>query len=193
MARRTALEPRTSAREAKAWRRWLERNHAAVREVWLVFSRKHTGRACVGYDEAVQEALCFGWIDGIKKRIDGDHYAYRFSPRRPGSKWSLINRRRAEALIAAGRMAPAGLVAVEEGRRRGAWAAARARRPDHLSALLREMLAGEPRAGAAWDALSPSRQRLFNLWVNEAAREETRQRRAREVLIRLLAGRRPGI
>ena len=193
MAGRTVLEPRTSARDAKTWRKWLERNHTSAREVWLVFSRKHTGRACVSYEEAVHEALCFGWIDGIKKRVDDDHYTYRFSPRRPGSKWSLINRKRAEALLADGRMAVAGLAAVEEARRRGAWAAARVKRPDHMSDLLRAVLASTPRASAAWDALSPSRQRLFKLWVNEAAREETRQRRAHEVLVRVLGGRRPGM
>jgi uncharacterized protein YdeI (YjbR/CyaY-like superfamily) len=193
MAGRTALEPRTSARDARAWRKWLERNHASAREVWLVFPRKHTGRPCVGYDEAVEEALCFGWIDGIKKRIDEDHYTYRFSPRQPGSKWSLINRKRAEALLAAGRMAAAGRAAVEQARKGGAWAAAKVKRPDHLSDLLRAALAGDPRASAAWEALSPSQQRLYNLWVNEAAREETRQRRARQVVVRVLAGRRAGI
>jgi uncharacterized protein YdeI (YjbR/CyaY-like superfamily) len=193
MASRTPLEPTTSASDVRVWRRWLQRNHASAREVWLIFSRKHTGRACVGYDEAVEEALCFGWIDGIKKRVDGDHYAFRFSPRRPDSRWSLINRKRAEALLAARRMAPAGLAAVEEARRRGTWAAARVKRPDHTSDLLRGLLAAEPRATAAWDALSPSHRRLFNLWVNEAAREETRQRRAQQVLSRVLAGRRPGI
>jgi uncharacterized protein YdeI (YjbR/CyaY-like superfamily) len=161
--------------------------------VWLIFSRKHTGESCVGYGEAVEEALCFGWIDGIKKRVDGDHYAYRFSPRRPDSRWSQINRRRAEALLAARRMAPAGLAAVEEARRRGTWAAAKVKRPGHTSELLRTLLAGEPRAVVAWDALTPSQQRLFNLWVNEAAREETRQRRAQQVLERVLAGRRPGL
>jgi uncharacterized protein YdeI (YjbR/CyaY-like superfamily) len=147
----------------------------------------------VGYDEAVKEALCFGWIDGIKKRLDEDHYAYRFSPRRPGSKWSLINRKRAEALLAAGRMAAAGLAAVEEARKRGAWAAAKVKRPDHMSELLRAVLASSPRATANWDALSASQQRLFNLWVNEAAREETRWRRAHQVLERVLAGQRPGV
>ena len=182
----------TTARDAKAWRRWLERHHASATEVWLVFSRMHTGRACIRYVEAVEEALCFGWIDGIKKRVDDDHYTYRFSPRRPGSRWSLINRKRAEALRAAGRMAPAGLAAIEEGRRRGTWAAAKVKRPDQMSDLLRTLLAGVPRATSAWDALSPSLQRRYNLFVNEAAREETRQRRAREVLARLLAGRRPG-
>jgi uncharacterized protein YdeI (YjbR/CyaY-like superfamily) len=193
VAGRTRDEPRTRARDANAWRKWLERNHASAREVWLVFSRKHTGRACVSYDEAVQEAICFGWIDGIKKRIDEDHYAYRFSPRRPGSRWSLINRKRTEALLAAGRMTAAGLAAVEEARRGGTWAAAKVKRPDHLSDLLRAALAGNRRASAAWDALSPSQQRLFNLWVNEAAREETRRRRAQQVLERVLAGRRPGM
>jgi uncharacterized protein YdeI (YjbR/CyaY-like superfamily) len=193
MASRMPPEPRTSARDAKAWRRWLERHHASASEVWLVFSRKHTGQACVSYDEAVEEALCFGWIDGIKKRVDEDHYTYRFSPREPGSRWSLINRKRAEALVAAGRMAPAGLAAIEEGKKRGTWAAAKVKRPDHLSDLLRTVLASEPRGTAAWDALSPSQQRLYNLFVNEAAREETRQRRAQEVVERVLAGRRAGL
>jgi uncharacterized protein YdeI (YjbR/CyaY-like superfamily) len=117
MASHKALEPRTSARDAKAWRKWLERHHASASKVWLVFSRKHTGQACVSYDEAVEEALCFGWIDGIKKRVDEDHYTYRFSPRQPGSRWSLINRKRAESLVANGRMAPAGLAAIEEGKK----------------------------------------------------------------------------
>ena len=193
MARRTGLEPSTSARDATAWRKWLERHLASAGEVWLVFSRKHTGQACVSYEEAVEEALCFGWIDGIKKRVDDDHYTYRFSPRQPGSKWSLINRKRAETLLAAGRMAPAGLAAIEEARRRGTWAAAKVKRPDQMSDLLRTALAGVPRATAAWDALSPSQQRLYNLFVNEAAREETRQRRAREVVARVLAGRRAGL
>jgi uncharacterized protein YdeI (YjbR/CyaY-like superfamily) len=193
MASRTPPEPRTTARDAKAWRKWLERHHASASEVWLVFSRKHTGQACVSYDEAVEEALCFGWIDGIKKRVDEDHYTYRFSPRQPGSRWSLINRNRAEVLVAAGRMAPAGLAAIEEGKKRGTWAAAKVKRPDQMSDLLRNVLASEPRATAAWDAFSPAQQRLYNLFVNEAAREETRQRRAQEVLKRVLAGRRAGL
>jgi uncharacterized protein YdeI (YjbR/CyaY-like superfamily) len=155
----------------------------------LIFARKHTGRRCVGYGEAVEEAICFGWIDGIKKRVDDDHFAYRFSPRRPQSRWSLINRKRAEALLAAGRVAAAGLAAIEEGRKRGTWAAAKVKRPDHTSELLRAVLDGQPRAAAAWDALSPAQRRLFNLWVNEAAREETRQRRAHQVLVRVLARR----
>ncbi len=193
MAKSAALDPRTSARDRTAWRKWLERHHGSAREVWLVFSRKHTGRPCVGYDEAVEEAICLGWIDGIKKRVDDDHYAYRFSPRRPGSKWSLINRRRAEELMAAGRMAPDGLAAVEQARQQGTWAAANARRPDQMSDVLAAALAANRRAAAAFAALSPARQRLWNLWVNEAAREETRARRAREVAVRVLAGRQPGM
>jgi uncharacterized protein YdeI (YjbR/CyaY-like superfamily) len=191
--RNNGPKPRTSARDAGAWRKWLERNHASAREVWLIFTRKHTGRACVSYEEAVQEALCFGWIDGIKKRVDEDHYTYRFSPRRPGSRWSLINRKRAEALLAGGRMAAAGLAAIREARRQGTWAAAKVQRPDHMSDLLRAALAGEPRAAASWHALSPSQQRLFNLWINEAARDETRERRVRDVLARVLAGKKAGL
>jgi uncharacterized protein YdeI (YjbR/CyaY-like superfamily) len=95
--------------------------------------------------------------------------------------------------MAAGRMAPAGLAAVEEARRQGAWAAAKARRPDRMSDLLAAVLAADRRAAAAFAALSPARQRLWNLWVNGAAREETRARRAREVVVRVLAGRQPGM
>jgi uncharacterized protein YdeI (YjbR/CyaY-like superfamily) len=90
-------------------------------------------------------------------------------------------------------MAPAGLAAIEEGRRGGTWAAAKVKRPDHLSDLLRTALASKPGATAAWEALSPAQQRLYNLWVNEAAREETRQRRAQEAVLRVLAGRRAGL
>jgi uncharacterized protein YdeI (YjbR/CyaY-like superfamily) len=190
---RSEIQPRTSARDRATWRRWLVRHHGSAREVWLVFARKHTREASIDYDEAVEEALCFGWIDGIKKTIDQDHYTYRFSPRKPGSAWSAINRKRAERLVSEGRMAPAGLAAVEEGRRSGAWARATKKRPDGMSDLLRDVLAADPEGRAMFEALPPGQRRLWNLYVNEAAREETRARRAREVLVRVRAGRRPGM
>ena len=80
------------APDRAAWRAWLAANGQAEREIWLIFYKKHTGTPCVSYDEAVEEALCFGWIDGLIKRLDDDRYAQRFTPRKPGSSWSESNK-----------------------------------------------------------------------------------------------------
>jgi uncharacterized protein YdeI (YjbR/CyaY-like superfamily) len=82
-----------------AWRRWLEEHHEICSEVWLVFHKKHTGRASVTYDEAVEEALCFGWIDGRVQSIDDDRHAYRFTPRKPDSGWSALNKERVQTVV----------------------------------------------------------------------------------------------
>lgn len=96
------------------WRAWLEENHATAQELWLVIYKKHTGKVGVTYEEAVEEALCFGWIDGVMKRLDAEKYALRFSPRKKGSVWSESNKRRVTKLIKQGRMTEAGLVKVKE-------------------------------------------------------------------------------
>ncbi len=103
-----------SVPDRKAWRSWLENNHASQDEVWLAYYKKHTGKASVTYMDSVKEALCFGWIDGLKKRIDDDRYAHRFTPRKANSKWSPQNIRLAEELIGAGEMTEAGLVAFDQ-------------------------------------------------------------------------------
>jgi uncharacterized protein YdeI (YjbR/CyaY-like superfamily) len=95
-----------------AWRAWLEKNHAAATEVWLIYYKKHTGRPRIPYDDAVEEALCFGWIDSIVRRIDEGRYAQKFTPRRDGSQWSELNIKRARKLIKEGRMTRAGLAKV---------------------------------------------------------------------------------
>jgi uncharacterized protein YdeI (YjbR/CyaY-like superfamily) len=97
------------ARNRKAWRAWLAKHHAKADEIWLVYYRKHTGKPRIPYNDAVEEALCFGWIDSILKRVDDERLAQRFSPRRPTSGLSPMNRVRVERLIAAGKMTPAGI------------------------------------------------------------------------------------
>ena len=104
-----------SVSDRKEWRSWLIENHASEKEVWLAYYKKHTGKATVSYMESVKEALCFGWIDGLKKRIDDQRYAHRFTPRRAGSKWSPQNTRLAKELIESGDMTKAGLAAFEQG------------------------------------------------------------------------------
>jgi uncharacterized protein YdeI (YjbR/CyaY-like superfamily) len=103
------------------WTAWLEKHHASAQEVFLVFYRKECNRACITYDEAVEEALCFGWIDGVKHKLDDQRYTYRFTPRRPRSKWSDSNKARVARLAAAGKLRAAGLAAIELAKQTGAW------------------------------------------------------------------------
>ena len=94
----------------RAWRAWLERHHASARVAWLVYFKQHTGgRPSIPYEDSVEEALCFGWIDGTIRRLDEERYARRFTPRLPGSRWSVSNRRRAFKMIQEGMMTPAGM------------------------------------------------------------------------------------
>ena len=153
------------------WRAWLKKNHRNEREIWLVYFKKHTGKPRVSYNDAVEEALCFGWIDGIVKPIDEARYAQRFSPRRAGSHWSAINRRRYAKVVAEGRMTPSG----------AALAPPSGEAPKRDDSIPPEF----KKDSAAWrnfQALSPSQRRLYSLWINEAKRPETRQRRVTKAI-----------
>lgn len=103
------------------WRRWLGENHASAGGVWLVSWKKATGKPRVGYEAAVEEALCFGWVDSLERSVDAERYRLLFTPRRPRSSWSPSNVARVERLLAAGLMEPAGLAAVEDAKARGVW------------------------------------------------------------------------
>jgi uncharacterized protein YdeI (YjbR/CyaY-like superfamily) len=103
------------------WRAWLERHHASEEGAWLTISKKGATTPSVSLVPATEEALCFGWIDSAMQPIDGERYALRFTPRRKGSNWSAVNRARAERLIEEGRMAAAGLAAIEEAKQNGRW------------------------------------------------------------------------
>ena len=102
-----------------SWRHWLRENHASEAEIWFVFYKKHTGVPNVPYGVAVEEALCFGWIDSLVKRIDDERYAQKFTPRRSGSVWSELNKKRATAMVDEGRMTDAGLIFVDEAKEWG--------------------------------------------------------------------------
>jgi hypothetical protein len=106
------------AKDRAEWRRWLAKNFARCQEIWLVFYKKATGKPGVSYDHAVEEALCFGWVDGMKKKVDEECYAFRFTPRKPSSQWSKSNLGRVERLIAEGKMMPTGLEAYNSENRR---------------------------------------------------------------------------
>jgi uncharacterized protein YdeI (YjbR/CyaY-like superfamily) len=106
---------------AEEWRAWLEANHSVEKEVWLMFYKKHAATPCVTYEEATEEALCFGWIDSLMKRIDDEKRALRYTPRRKGSLWSERNKRLVARLIEQGRMTEAGLAKIEEAKQNGGW------------------------------------------------------------------------
>lgn len=164
--------------DAAAWRRWLEAHHTAATELWVGFHKTASGRPSITWPEAVDGALCFGWIDGVRKRIDEASYKIRFTPRKPRSIWSSVNVRRAEALSAAGLMTPAGLRALEarSPERSGIYAYEQRTESTLAAADEERFRANRP----AWDFFQsrpPSYQRTAIWWVVSAKQEATRQRR----------------
>ena len=159
------------------WRAWLAKNHAEAREIWLVYCKKGTGKASVGYEEAVEEALCFGWIDGMNKSLDAARYLQRFTPRKSRSNWSDSNIARMKRLIAEGRMTSAGLVAFE-----GHEARRVEPKPEALpKALEREF----KKAAAAWknfQSFPPGYRRMTIGWVASAKKEETQRKRLAKLI-----------
>jgi uncharacterized protein YdeI (YjbR/CyaY-like superfamily) len=171
------MEPTTPLfmRSRQAWRRWLERHHARRTEIWIAYYKAHTGKPSVAYVEAVEEALCFGWIDGQVRRIDDDSWCQRFTPRRRGSTWSKPNLRRFARLLAEGRVA-------EAGRAAGPTTATRVAEAfwDKPDVTPPEVEAGLKRSATAWEhftALSPSRRKQFVAMIASAKKPETRARR----------------
>jgi uncharacterized protein YdeI (YjbR/CyaY-like superfamily) len=104
-----------------AWREWLEKNHSGKTGVWIVFFKKKTGKPSLSYEDAVEEALCFGWIDSLVKRVDEESYVQKFTPRKAASTWSASNKKRVQKMIRQGRMTPAGMLAIDEAKGRGSW------------------------------------------------------------------------
>jgi uncharacterized protein YdeI (YjbR/CyaY-like superfamily) len=173
-----------------AFRAWLEANHAAADHVWVGYFRKGVGKTAITYPEAVEEALCFGWIDGIGYRIDDQVHTNRFTPRRKGSSWSAPNIAKVAELKRAGRMHAAGLRAFEDRDRRKDSPYLR----DHplrqgLPAELQSQLRASPAAWAYWQAQTPGYRRQAAFWIQSAVRPETRERRMASLIEDSDAGR----
>jgi uncharacterized protein YdeI (YjbR/CyaY-like superfamily) len=162
-----------------AWRRWLGKNHSSVREVWVVFYKKHTGKEGLTYDELVEEALCFGWIDSIIKRLDDDRYARKVTPRTNLAKWSATNLRRVRQLTDDGRMTSVGLAKIPSDVEA---LPAVSSRPLEVPSFMADALAQHPVAQAFFESLAPSYRRNFIHWISSAKREETRARRLAEAI-----------
>lgn len=166
--------------DRSAWRGWLVANHATSPGAYLVTWRRHTGRPAVSYDEAVEEALCVGWVDATARALDADRSMLWFTARRPRSAWSRPNKLRVERLLAQGLMLPAGIAAIEEAKRRGTWSLLDDVEdlvvPDDLAAAF----AAHPPAQAHWDAFSRSARRGILEWIVQAKRPATRAARIAE-------------
>lgn len=190
------LAPTLKPKSAAAWRAWLAAHHDSHRGVFVLLAKKHVqerNSRVLTYEQALDEALCFGWIDGLTKRFDEDYRAVRFSPRHDDSIWSELNKKRVARLIRDKRMTKAGLRLVTIAKRSGEWAAARRREqviepPELLSAL-----DANAAAKRFWAALAPSHRKMWLYWITEAKRPETKARRLAAVVSECAAQRKPGM
>jgi uncharacterized protein YdeI (YjbR/CyaY-like superfamily) len=195
-SRRRPVPPPVKARffaTTRAFRQWLESNHARAGEIWLGFHCKASGKRGLSYAEAVDVALCFGWIDGIRKKLDETAYTNRFTPRKPGSIWSLVNMRHVERLKAAGAMHAAGLEAYErrDPARSGVYSFEV--RPNAFPAALESRLRAVPAAWEYFTEQPPGYRRLAIFYVISAKREETQLLRLQRVIDASAAGMRIGV
>ena len=173
---------RVRPKSRTAWRAWLDKNHAASTGIWLVFAKKHTGLPTLSYEDAVQEALCFGWIDSVLKSIDDRFHMQMFTPRKPKSAWSVTNKARLEKLMQAGVMAPAGLAAVEQAKKSGSWKKYASVDALTIPPELKKALDANPDAKKNWPTYTESARRSFLHMVNDAKRPETREKRVKQVI-----------
>jgi uncharacterized protein YdeI (YjbR/CyaY-like superfamily) len=177
-----------------AWRAWLARHHATSSELWVGFHKRHTGHKSITWPESVDEALCFGWIDGIRRSLGASSYMIRFTPRRAGSTWSAVNTRRALQLKKAGLMRSAGLRALADRRqsRSGIYAYEQRRKTARLPSALARTFKANAKAWRFFQSQPPWYRRTASWWIISAKQEETRARRLRILIADSARGRRIG-
>ena len=170
-----------------AWRKWLASHHDSESEIWLVFHKVHTGQPTISYSDALDEALCFGWVDSLIKRLDDDRYARKFTPRKADSRWSTVNRKRYAALQASGRLMPAGIARPPTAKSGDAPQYSTV--PAYIEAALQKHRA----AWKAFEGLPPSHRRQYIAWIDSAKKDETKQKRLQEAIQKLVAGHKVGM
>src|SRR5438132_10996866 len=175
-------------RSRPQWRAWLKKHHASSPGVWFVFYKAHTGVKSLPYEDTVREALCFGWIDSLVKRLDDDRYALKVTPRQPTSKWSDLNRKRWAELKAADLLTAAGLAAAPTNNTYAAKPAI-----PELPKYIAEAFQENTKAWKFFQELAPSYRRYFVAWIHTAKRPETRQKRIRESIRTLASGKKLGL
>jgi len=176
------------------WRTWLESNHDEETEIWLIFYKKDTGKPFLDYEAAVEEALCFGWIDSIIKKIDESRFARKFTPRKDNSTWSAINKKRVERLIKSGRITSVGLSKVDAAQKSGHW-----NKPDRPNISFDppenfiKALNQNEKAKEFFEQLAPTYQKQFIGWIRIAKRQETVEKRIIESVQLLEKGEKLGL
>ncbi|HTA24397.1 MAG TPA: YdeI/OmpD-associated family protein [Terriglobales bacterium] len=162
-------------KDRKQWRAWLAKHGQQAGEIWLIYPKKHSGKVRIPYDDAVEEALCFGWIDGRTRKLDAERYVQRFTPRLPASRWSEINIRRARKLIAEGKMTATGMQTFRPERKTGT----------HPTELPERLKKAFQKRATAWDnfqAFPPFYRRMTVAWVASAKKEETQLKRLEKLM-----------
>lgn len=177
------------------WREWLAKNHDIVKETWLIFYKKHTGKPCISYEDAVEEALCWGWIDSIIKRIDDNRYARKFTPRNDTIKWSELNLDRMRKLIKQGKVTEVGMAKIDRGLLEGKIkpAAKPGGKELTIPPEIKAALSSDPVVWRNFNNLAGSYQRNYLGWICSAKKEETRQRRVKEVMELLAQNKKLGL
>ena len=176
------------------WRKWLEQNHAKEKEVLLIHYRKDSGKTSLDHFDAVEEALCFGWIDSILKRVDDKRFVLKYTPRKANSVWSKVNRDKAEQLIKAGKMTKAGLAKIEEAKKNGNWDNAYTSLiKDTLPDDLKQALLKNKKAWWNFQKFAATYRNMYIGWVNSSRTEATRRKRIAEVIYRSERNIKPGM
>ncbi len=176
------------------WRSWLKINYNKEREVWLVFYKKESGKPSIEYEAAVEEALCFGWIDSIIKKIDESKYARKFSRRNTRSKWSELNKMRVEKLLKSNRITPAGKLLVDAAKKGGQWyKAGKANISILMPDEFKDSLNKNKKAKEFFEQLANSSKKQFIIWINTAKRNETKETRIKESIHLLAKGEKLGL
>jgi len=182
------------ARNRKEWRNWLEKNHSSIKEIWLIYYKKHTNEPTITYKESIEEAICFGWIDGIKKKIDSEKYTHRFTPRKKNSKWSPTNIEIAERMIKTGMMATVGFNVYRNRKEyEKEFLQIRSSIGDRLTPDIENFLKAQEKAWNNFINLTPSYRKQYILWINSAKKEETKQKRLSEAIKLLEQNRKLGM
>jgi len=177
------------ARTLAEWRKWLADNHDSESEVWLVFYKLASGRTSISYQDALDEALCYGWVDSLIKRLDDARYVRKFTPRKPDSRWSDINRKRYEELEADGRLMPPGLKRPPTDRRYDPKPQLSSEVPKYIQDVIRK----NRKAWNYFESLPPSHRRMYVFWIDSAKREETKVKRLEEAIRMLGSGQKLGL
>jgi uncharacterized protein YdeI (YjbR/CyaY-like superfamily) len=176
------------------WRTWLESNHKIMKEIWLLHYKKQAGKQRLNHIDAVEEALCFGWIDSKLKKIDEERFILKYSPRKSKSVWSKINKENAEAMIISGKMTQAGLDKIEEAKKHGLWDRAYTNKvKERIPSDLKQALLADSKAWDNFQHFANSYRNMYCGWVKAAKTKETRKKRIVEVVKRSRQNKKPGV